>query len=260
MVAPYVNIHTHCRCDEGIEVVSVMAVLGVLPQDVSQPSFAPGVLPQNITQPPFSLGVLPQDTSQPQPPFSLGIHPWQLTGLEVHSLGDLSAALDAIEASDASAIGEIGLDYAVAISGDRALRALQEQVFTAQLRLAESSGRPVILHNVKAFEPTLVILANYRLPAVIFHGFIGSEQQAARATGRGYFLSFGERSLASPKTVQALKRTPLKQVFLETDVSMLSIRDTYTQAASSLQIPIEELARQLFENYQEVFGHDRSMA
>jgi len=241
---PYVNIHTHCRHGEGIEVVSVIAALGVLPQ--------------NASQPPFDLGVLPQVA--PQPPFSFGIHPWQLTGLDANSLGDLSAALEVIEASDASAIGEIGLDYTVAVAGDSALRTLQERVFTAQLRLAESSGRPVILHSVKAFEPTLTILASYSLQAVIFHGFIGSEQQAARATRRGYFLSFGERSLTSPKTVQALRSTPLTHLFLETDVSPLSIRDIYAQAASSLQVPIEELARQLFENYQEVFGHDRSVA
>jgi len=228
MEVPYVNIHTHRRSGEGVEVVSVMAALGALPQEASKL------------------------------PFSLGIHPWQLTDLDAIRLGDMSAALDAIEASDAIAIGEIGLDYAVASS--RVHRIFQERAFTMQLRLAEFLGRPVIIHCVKAFEPTMAILARYRLPAVILHGFIGSEQQAARATGRGYFLSFGERSLASPKTVQALRCTPLKYLFLETDVSPLSIRDIYAQAASSLQIPIEGLAQQLFANYQEVFGNVRSVA
>lgn len=210
------NIHTHARTGDGIEMVSVMAG---------------------------------QDVALPQSPFSIGVHPWQVDRV------DVDAALREIETAPASAIGETGLDYAV--SGDREL---QKTVFRAQLRIAEERGLPVVLHCVRAFEPTMEILAKYRLPAVVFHGFVGSHEQALRAVERtGYYLSLGERSLSSPKTVEAmrveaLKRVPLESLFLETDESRLSIAEIYFRTSEIIGMPVAELAHKIYDNYMTVFG------
>jgi TatD DNase family protein len=143
----------------------------------------------------------------------------------------------------------------VSASFEDGARELQREVFEAQLAIAERRGLPVILHCVKAFEPTMEILARHpKLPAVIFHGFIGSSQQAARAVEAGYFLSFGERSMASSRTVEAMLSVPAGQIFFETDDSATPIAEIYNRAAEILKMPVDELAKTLYYNYLKVFA------
>lgn len=70
---------------------------------------------------------------------------------------------------------------------------------------------------------------------------------------RGYCLSFGERTFASPKTLAALRETPLSQLFLETDDSPVSIAEIYARAAEAKGIPVEELQRATLDNYKRIF-------
>ena len=135
-----------------------------------------------------------------------GVHPWDADMRLVATLGE--------RLSDAQAVGETGLDFVHGPS-----REMQTEALRAQLRLARERGLPVVLHCVRAFEPLMRELAACEPRAVIFHGFIGSPEQARRALAKGYFLSFGERAFASPKTLAALRETPLSQLFLETDDS-----------------------------------------
>lgn len=206
---PCVNIHIHKRTGEGIELVSAMALAGVLPV----------------------------------PPCSLGIHPWQAGNI------DIEAALKEVETASVAAIGEIGLDYAKPND-----RGEQKMIFSAQLRIAEERGLPVILHCVKAFEPVMEVLQGFRLPAVIFHGFIGSPQQAARAVDSGYSLSFGPGITRSGKTVEAMHATPVGQMFLETDEFEMGIGDVYAGAARLLGTDIAALKKNIYENYIRIFG------
>ena len=132
-----------------------------------------------------------------------GIHPWHADMQEVATLGE--------RLSDVQAVGETGLDF---VHGPA--REVQFGALRAQLRIARERRLPVVLHCVRAFEPLMRELAACEPRAVIFHGFIGSPEQARQALAKGYFLSFGERAFASPKTLAALRETPLSQLFLET--------------------------------------------
>lgn len=170
-----------------------------------------------------------------------GVHPWDA------ERGDIAATESAVGRIDA--IGEIGLDYACKVE-----RTAQQRIFEAQLELAERNGLPVILHCVKAFEPVMKTLAEYRLPAVIFHGFIGSREQMRQAVGAGYYISFGERTFASPKTVEAMREIPKERMFLETDDSPIEIAEIYRRAAEILGTDIETLERTITENYNGIFG------
>ena len=89
--------------------------------------------------------------------------------------------------------------------------------------------------------------------AAIFHGFIGSPEQARRAVGKGYYLSFGLRAFASPKTLESLRETPLSQLFLETDDSDVPIEEIYARAAKVKGVTPEELQRATLENYGRIF-------
>jgi TatD DNase family protein len=126
-------------------------------------------------------------------------------------------------------------------------------VFAAQLRIAGERRLPVVLHCVRAFEAVCEILSAYTLPAVVFHGFVGSPQQAARAVRSGYCLSLGERSLNSPKTVEAMRRTPLENIFFETDDAPTTIAEIYSRAAEILSLPVAELIKQMNDNYLRIF-------
>lgn len=169
-----------------------------------------------------------------------GVHPWYADAQSVAALGECLG--------DAQAVGETGLDF---VRG--ADRATQLAALRAQLRLACERGLPVVLHCVKAFEPLMRELAACQPRAVIFHGFIGSPQQARQALARGYYLSFGERTFASPKSVAALRETPLRQLFLETDDSPVPISEIYARAADAKGVTVEVLQRATRENYERIF-------
>lgn len=172
-------------------------------------------------------------------PASVGIHPWDAAGADADSLCEALGR--------AQAVGEIGLDY---LHPDREA---QRRLFEQQLELAETAGMPVVLHCVKAFEPMMTLLGRFRLRAVIFHGFIGSPQQAARAVAAGYYLSFGPRSLRSPRTVQALATVPSERLFLETDDDPTPIESVYAEAARLLGLPLDRLRETLYTNYLRIF-------
>lgn len=88
---------------------------------------------------------------------------------------------------------------------------------------------------------------------MIFHGFIGSPEQARQALAKGYCLSFGERTFASPKALAALRGTPLSQLFLETDDSPVPIAEIYARAAEAKGVPEEVLQRAILDNYKRIF-------
>ena len=134
------------------------------------------------------------------------------------------------------------------------LRSTQSVLFARQLAIAERLHKPIVVHCVRAFEPVMDMLRDIRVPAVIFHGFIGSAEQAQRAVERGYYLSFGERTLRSPKSIEALRSIPLARVFVETDDSPTPIEELYDRIAALLDISTEELMLQTRENFEHIFG------
>ena len=174
-------------------------------------------------------------------PKAVGIHPWEAANRKVAEIEPLIG--------DAEVVGEIGLDAACGIDFG-----LQLSVLSEQLTLAERFNKPVVLHCVRSFEKMMTVLAEHRLRAVIFHGFIGSSEQAKRAIERGYFLSFGERTFRSPKTIAALRQTPLNQLFIETDESPTPIAEIYECIAGLRGIPLDRLITATKENLEKILG------
>ena len=172
-------------------------------------------------------------------PQGVGVHPWRVLCDELPSREEFATA---------ALVGEIGLDFACDVE-----RSKQEEVFRAQLAIAERLKKVVVLHCVKAFEPTMKILEEYDIRAVIFHGFIGSVQQADRATEKGYFLSFGANTSQSPKTIEALRNTPLDKIFIESDESKKNIEEIYNEIATLKGCKQGLLEQAILENYNNIF-------
>ena len=175
---------------------------------------------------------------------TVGIHPYDANDATTDSLLTIERSAHSVDA-----IGEIGLDYSC--SADREC---QELIFKAQLEVAQQYGKGVVLHCVKAFEPVMKILKRYSLKFVIFHGFIGSPEQAQVATGCGYYLSFGERTFRSPKSIEAMKVTPIDRLFFETDESCVDIEEIYNKAAEVLAVPVKILEYITHENFKRICG------
>ena len=178
-----------------------------------------------------------------------GIHPWEaareLAAVRSEGLaGRLGEALAA-----AQALGETGLDFACSTD-----RAAQTELLRAHLQLARERGLAVVLHCVRAFEPLMNELKACPPPAAIFHGFIGSPEQARRAVGSGWYLSFGTRTFASPRSLEALRTTPYERLFFETDDAPTEIETVYVQAAAILGCGVGELQQATEANFRRLFA------
>lgn len=174
---------------------------------------------------------------------AVGEHPW-------HAAECSLPTIEAIEAADA--VGEIGLDKACGVDFE-----MQRALFVKQLELAERFEKPVVLHCVRAFEEVMTLLERHTLRAVLFHGFIGSREQASRAVKKGYYLSFGARTEGSNKTIEALRETPLERLFVETDEADTTIETMYLTIARLRGTEVEELEEATAENYKRIFTFKR---
>ena len=172
-------------------------------------------------------------------PTMAGIHPWQAE--EGAKLPDFS---------NCDIVGETGLDYACEVDRDR-----QKELFLGHLAKAQQLGKPVVLHVVRALNDTLSILSEFKeIKGVVFHGFIGSKEQAAECIKRGYYLSFGERSLRSPKTREVIAKMPQNLLFCETDDNTsVAIEEIYRSVAEIRGTTPEELLRTIEDNYKNLF-------
>lgn len=172
-------------------------------------------------------------------PHMAGVHPW-----------DAERGYELPNFEECDIVGEIGLDYCC-----KADRNMQRELFERQLQIASTIDKPVVIHNVRATEDILKILTRYpQLRGVLFHGFIGSQQQAESIVKRGYYLSFGDRSLRSPKSRNVIATTDIRRLFCETDDDPnLAIEEIYAEVAKIRNMTTEELLNAIETNYKTFF-------
>jgi TatD DNase family protein len=120
------------------------------------------------------------------------------------------------------AVGEIGLDYHY----DFTPRALQQQVFRWQVRLACDLDLPLVIHTREADDDTLAILREEGDGAVrgVLHCFTGNNALADAALALGFYISFAG-IITFPKAEslrETARRVPLERVLVETDSPFLA--------------------------------------
>jgi TatD DNase family protein len=194
---------------------------------------------------------------------ALGMHP---VFLEQHRVdADIRLLETALAAERPVAVGEIGLDYAVAGLD----RKRQQALFEAQLECARNAGLPVILHVRKAHDQVLATLKRIRVSGGTAHAFNGSLQQAAQYRELGFRLGFGgmltfERSTRLRALARAL---PLESIVLETDAPDMTVAQHHGERNSPEYLPYclaalaevrdeaaAVIAQQTTRNAREVFG------
>ena len=152
--------------------------------------------------------------------YALGIHPLYVPQAQEADLLALDHALtERRDDPRLVAVGEIGLDFFVPELCTPPMRERQWWFYTAQLKLAQKHGLPVILHVRRSADLLLKGLRQSRISSGIAHAFSGSAQQAQAFVGMGFALGFGgtltyERSLQLRRLACEL---PLSALVLETD-------------------------------------------
>jgi TatD DNase family protein len=154
----------------------------------------------------------------PQVYAAVGRHPNSATGFDEADLAELRALASH---ERCVAVGETGLDY----YRDGAPREDQERAFRAQIDLARSVGKPLIIHTRAADEDTLRLLESEADGMrVVLHCFSMPEQIERCLAHEDWWLSFAG-NVTYPKAVplrDAMLRVPAERLLVETDAPFLS--------------------------------------
>jgi len=192
---------------------------------------------------------------------ALGIHPWWASKHDETSLQQLKSLLEQHQ-SQITAVGEIGLDYALAPE----TFARQQQLFEAQLKLAAEFQKPVVLHHRKSMVQLLAEIKRQQFQyGGILHAFSGSPEQGQVFVDLGFKLGIGGTITyaRAAKTQQAVRRLPLSCFVLETDAPSLPLSGFQGQINTPKQLALVfqafcelrkeapfEIAQQLWRNTQ----------
>lgn len=165
----------------------------------------------------------------------------------------------------AAAIGEIGLDY----YWDKTHKAIQQEMFSAQLALARELSLPVIVHDREAHADCLALTAQYPEVRGVFHCFSGSAEMAELLLRRGWYLGFdGPVTYKNARrAAEVLAVCPPERILLETDSPYLApvphrgerndstlLHFTAEKVAELKDMSTAELARITLENGRRLFN------
>lgn len=149
---------------------------------------------------------------------ALGLHPCYIGQHSMQDLMLLERYLSS--AGDIVAVGEIGLDrYVEEISEGEAWER-QQYFLQAQLELAISYHKPVLLHVRKAHQEVLGMLSRLRFrEGGIVHAFSGGIEEARRYVKLGFRLGIGGALTydQSKRLRSVVVQMPLESLVLETD-------------------------------------------
>jgi TatD DNase family protein len=179
---------------------------------------------------------------------SFGLHPCYVAKTDINQLEtDFQILETMLESADA--LGEIGLDYAIAKSS--AQRQRQMYWFELQLNLALSSQKAIVLHVVRAHHDMLPALkramrrSNLRSLPCMAHSFTGNESIVQSYLELGVFLSLSPQSLKSLDRA-VIGNLPLNRLLIESDAP---------PHPHSEDVDVKEIAKLHFESLLQ--GYER---
>ncbi len=148
-----------------------------------------------------------------------GVHPSETKEL---TLKDLEWLKKAAGHKKVVAIGEIGLDY----YWPEPDRETQKKWFVRQLKLAEETGLPVVIHSRDAAKDTLDILKDWDAHKTkgVIHCFSYTWELAKEYLSMGYYFGIGGvlTFKNAKKLVEAVEHIPMEKILLETDCPYLA--------------------------------------
>ena len=143
---------------------------------------------------------------------AVGVHPHELYDMSSQTIAKLKKLS---EHKKVVAIGEIGLDYYY----DTHPKELQRFWFRQQLRLAEETNLPVIIHSRDASQETFDIIKASSVRRGSIHCYSGSAEMAREFVKLGMYIGFtGSVTFKNAnKLLLAAAEVPEDRILLETD-------------------------------------------
>ena len=150
---------------------------------------------------------------------AVGVHPEECADWDAEH--DIPALKALAQNPKVRAIGEIGLDYHWP---DNPPRELQQQVFHAQLELAEKLDLPVIVHDRDAHHDCLDIVRAHPKVTGVYHCYSGGVEDAKILMKLGWMISFtGSITFKNARrALEVIDLLPLDRMMIETDSPYMS--------------------------------------
>lgn len=225
-----------------------------IPQNLSPPPQTPQQILQELeTQ---SIGCAINSTSEKDwktlvqlkkahPSFVVigyGIHPWWAQQQKPDWQNRLE---EHVRADQAAFAGECGLDAYQARQG----ASLAEQILLCapQLDLARTYQRPVVLHQVHAWNQLYPLLQARPGLSFALHRFKGNAEMIQQCLRLGGMLSIHKESLSHQPTRKALKQVPMDYLMIESDYDG---PHSNTSIADDLQWILQELSSLLNKDHE----------
>ena len=168
--------------------------------------------------------------------FSFGIHPQNPVTDEAEFLYRL------LETRQIQAIGECGFD----LFNDeyKQLLPMQQTVWDMQLQWAQEFQLPVVIHCRKALPLIFDSVPRLKkLPAVIFHGWGGSPQEASAFLKKGVnaYFSLGKAVLRGQKSVCAMATSfDITRILTETDAPYMRLKaEEYSHPRDIMAVTVQ---------------------
>tara|TARA_Y100001956_G_C4077647_1_gene166903 strand:+ start:78 stop:851 length:774 start_codon:yes stop_codon:yes gene_type:complete len=199
---------THCHFDFEPFIDNFAENIALAKQSGVERFLIPAIGPQNWPR------LKELSAHYPEIYYALGMHPYFLTSDSELHLPELEALLLS-SPNTCVAVGECGLDGMIDVD-----ISIQENMFTAQVKMATSLQLPLILHSRKTHHRILQILKQEKFQfGGVLHGFSGSFQQAMQFVELGFYIGVGGviTYQRANKTRQAVAQIPLEYLVLETD-------------------------------------------
>ena len=179
-----------------------------------------------------------------------GFHPWHLNDYDERTV--INRLHDMADRPEIAGIGECGIDLIIPVDLEK-----QKRIFLKQAGIAENKKKPLIIHCVKAYNELIRLrkLVNANMPWIL-HGYAAKLQITKQLLKYDFYFSFGEALLKEKqKAVDSLKIIPPEKLFFETDESDIHVSEIYSFAAKILKMDINNLKKQVFENYKRIFQY-----
>ena len=196
---------------------------------------------------------------------------WHTAGMHPHDAAtfDLDRDLARVRShldGGAVAIGECGLDYHY----DNSPRDIQRRVFGAQLQLAASVDKPVVVHTREAVDDTGAMIREAGEAGVrgVLHCFTGPAALSELAIAAGWYVSFsGVVTFRKWTDDDLIRSIPVERILLESDAPYLApvpfrgkrnepahVSRTLAKVAEARGISPDLLGRQVVSNTARFFG------
>lgn len=149
---------------------------------------------------------------------TIGMHPYEAADCSEKLMDEWGKLVR--ENQKIVAIGETGLDYVKS----KAARAVQQNAFRMQLKLARTVDLPIIVHNREADEDALQILGEFSEVKAVFHCYASDLTFARKVWNAGHLTSF--TGIITYKGNESLREVvaacPMNMFMVETDCPFLA--------------------------------------